>query len=226
MAINPNEINIKNIIELIQSSSIQDNDLLVIGQGIYARKSTVLELYNKFGVPSILTSLNSLQLQINQLNNTVGNSVLYSPQVKTPQQKADARNNLDVYSRSETQTVVNSVTGVNVDNTDPKNPIVAEFRPIADYNNDMLNKADIDGNLTTGGIWWQDQVLSDRFSNYKQVWTALTNNTIEWGNIELDKHIFLVDDADGLKIKVGSTEGTIWNTFNLTNVSQLNNDAG
>src|SRR5690606_16883100 len=99
MAINPNEINIKNIIELIQSSSIQDNDLLVIGQGIYARKSTVLELYNKFGVPSILTSLNSLQLQINQLNNTVGNSVLYSPQVKTPQEKADARDNLDVYSR-------------------------------------------------------------------------------------------------------------------------------
>ena len=186
----------------------------------------MLELYNKFGVPSILTSLNSLQFQINQLNNTVGNSVLYSPQVKTPQQKADARNNLDVYSRSETQTVVNSaiinlgnvvnsVTGVNVDNTDPKNPIVAEFRPIADYNNDMLNKADIDGNLTTGGIWWQDQVLSDRFANYKQVWTALTNNTIEWGNIELDKHIFLVDDTNGLKIKVGGSEGTIWNELNL-----------
>ena len=34
MSINPNEINIKNIIELIQSSSIKDNDLLVIGQGI------------------------------------------------------------------------------------------------------------------------------------------------------------------------------------------------
>lgn len=237
MAINPNEIDIKNIIELIQSSSIKDNDLLVVGQGIYARKSTVLDLYNKFGVPSILTSLNSLQFQINQLNNTVGNSVLYSPQVKTPQQKSDARNNLDVYSKTETQTVVNSaiinlgnvvnsVNGVNVDNTDPKNPIVATFRPLLDYQNDMLLKADIDGNLTIGGIWWQDQVLSDRFANYKQVYTALTNNTIEWGNIELDKHVFLVDDINGIKVKVGGTEGTVWNSLNLTNVSQLNNDAG
>lgn len=152
-------------------------------------------------------------------------------------QKQIGRNNLDVYSKGETNTVVNSailnignivnsVNGVNVNNADPKNPIIATFRPLVDYQNDMLNKADIDGNLTTGGIWWQDQVLTDRFNNYKQVWTALSNNTIEWGNIELDKHIFLVDDINGIKVKVGTTEGTIWNSLNLTNVSQLNNNVG
>lgn len=109
--------------------------------------------------------------------------------------------------------IVASVTGYQVDASDPENIVV-------------LETANIDGSNTVGGVWFIDRILSDRLSGSTQVLNALTNNTIEWGNIELDKHIFLVDDVNGVKVKLGSAEGTIWNSFNLTNVSQLNNDAG
>src|SRR5690606_33599520 len=109
--------------------------------------------------------------------------------------------------------IVNSITGPQVDNSDPENPVLPEFQLP-------------DGSNSVGGSWWIDQILSDRLPNYKQVLTALSNNTIEYGNPELLQHRFIVEDKDGIRIVTGGNTGTIWNTLNLTNVSQLNNDAG
>jgi len=63
MAINPNTVNILNVDELNQASSIENDDLLVIGQGIYARKSTVYQLYQKFGLEGIEDAIYELQQQ-------------------------------------------------------------------------------------------------------------------------------------------------------------------
>src|SRR5690606_18580893 len=90
------------------------------------------------------------------------------------------------------------------------------------YNLDMLNKADIDGSNTVGGVWKIDTISSDLFSgSFKRVMRVLGGQmAIEYGDVNLVTHRFVADNVDGLKIKVGGTEGTIWNTFNLTNVSQ------
>lgn len=98
MSINPEEINILNIPELPEVTSIQDNDLLVIGQGIFARRSTVIALYNKYGIPGIITTLAGLQVQIDNLVNS--SSVLYTAQLLNPSQQDQARDNINALSRT------------------------------------------------------------------------------------------------------------------------------
>lgn len=90
------------------------------------------------------------------------------------------------------------------------------FVRLTDYNLAMLNKADIDGGGTTGGTWYQDTILSDLFPNYKQVIRVLGGQmAIEYGNVELDVHRFVVTSVNGLKVKVGNDEGYILNTLNF-----------
>src|SRR5690606_40997391 len=79
----------------------------------------------------------------------------------------------------------------------------------------ILETANIDGSNTIGGVWWIDRILSDRFTKEKQVLHALSNNTIEYGNIELTTHRFLLDNTTGMKIKVGNDEGYILNSLNF-----------
>src|SRR5690606_41554423 len=98
--------------------------------------------------------------------------------------------------------IVGSVTGPQVDNSDPENPVLPEF-------------AFPDGSNTVGGIWFIDQILSDNLPGYKQVLKVLSNKSLEYGNIELNQHRFIVNDADGLKIVVGTNTGTIWNSLNF-----------
>lgn len=83
------------------------------------------------------------------------------------------------------------------------------------YELDMLNKADIDGNLTIGGIWFQDGVLTDRFTGNKQVWTAFTNNTLEIGNVSLNKVTLTANGINSFKAKVGTVEYTMYHSGNL-----------
>ena len=87
------------------------------------------------------------------------------------------------------------------------------------YNIDMANKADVDGNLTTGGIWFQDQVLSDRFSTNKQVWTAFTNNTLEFGNVDLNKLTLISNGINEFKAKVGVQEYTLFHSGNVGDIT-------
>lgn len=98
--------------------------------------------------------------------------------------------------------IVGSVSGFQVDNSDPENVVI-------------LETANIDGSNTIGGVWWIDRILSDRFTGEKQVLHALSNNTIEYGNIELTTHRFLLDNTTGMKIKVGNDEGYILNSLNF-----------
>lgn len=98
--------------------------------------------------------------------------------------------------------IVGSVSGFQVDNSDPENVVI-------------LETANIDGSNTIGGVWWIDRILSDRFTGEKQVLHALSNNTIEYGNIELTTHRFLLDSTTGMKIKVGNEEGYILNSLNF-----------
>lgn len=112
--------------------------------------------------------------------------------------------------------IVNSIQSPQVINTDPENPILPEFVLKSVYDLAMINKADIDGGGTTGGIWYQDTILSDLFPNYKQVIRVLGGQmAIEYGNVELDVHRFVVTNADNLKIKIGNDEGYILNTLNF-----------
>lgn len=98
--------------------------------------------------------------------------------------------------------IVNSVTGPQVDNSDPENPSLPE----------MLLP---DGSNSVGGYFFIDQILSDRLTNYKQVLTVKFDNTIEYGNIELATHRFLLDNTTGMKIKIGNDEGYILNSLNF-----------
>ena len=98
--------------------------------------------------------------------------------------------------------IVGSVSGFQVDNSDPENVVI-------------LETANIDGSNTIGGVWWIDRILSDRFTGEKQVLHALSNNTLEYGNIELTTHRFLLDNTTGMKIKVGNEEGYILNSRNF-----------
>ena len=112
--------------------------------------------------------------------------------------------------------IVNSVTGTHVDNSDPKNPKLPEFVLKSVYDLAMLNKANIDGSNTVGGTWYIDTILSDLFPSYKQVIRVLGGQmAIEYGNVELSTHRFLLDNTTGLKIKVGNEEGYILNTLNF-----------
>lgn len=98
--------------------------------------------------------------------------------------------------------IVNSIQSPQVDNTDSENPILPEF---------LLP----DGSNSNGGSFFIDQILSERFANYKQVLTVKFTNEIEYGNVELTTHRFVVTDANGLKVKVGNDEGYILNTLNF-----------
>src|SRR5690606_36901801 len=72
-----------------------------------------------------------------------------------------------------------------------------------------------DGSNSVGGYFFIDQILSDRLTNYKHVLTVKFDNTIEYGNIELATHRFLLDNTTGMKIKVGNDEGYILNSLNF-----------
>lgn len=99
------------------------------------------------------------------------------------------------------------------------------FVRLADYNLAILNKADIDGGGTTGGTWYQDTILSDLFPNYKQVIRVLGGQmAIEYGNVQLDVHRFVVTSVSGLKVKVGSAEYTVFHTGNFNPDSKANTD--
>lgn len=98
--------------------------------------------------------------------------------------------------------IVNSVVGIQVDLSDPENPALPEF---------LLP----DGSNSNGGTFFIDQILSDRFANYKQVLTALLSNAIEYGNIELAVHRFLMANENGMKVKVDNNEGTVWHSLNF-----------
>lgn len=92
MAINPNTVNILNVSELQDANNIQNADLLIVGQGIYARKSTILSLYNKFGIDVLK---NDLDLLINRVDDLeLQTPVLYTPQLLTAPQQQTARENI------------------------------------------------------------------------------------------------------------------------------------
>lgn len=98
--------------------------------------------------------------------------------------------------------IVNSIQSPQVDNTDSENPILPEF---------LLP----DGSNSNGGSFFIDQILSERFANYKQVLTVKFTNEIEYGNVELTTHRFVITNASGLKVKVGNDEFTVWNEANF-----------
>lgn len=92
MAINPNTVNILNIEELNQASSIENDDLIVIGQGIYARKSTVYQLYQKFGLENIEDAIFELQQQQGDVDLTT--VLRFVEQTLQESEKQTARNNI------------------------------------------------------------------------------------------------------------------------------------
>lgn len=92
MAINPNTVNILNVDELNQASSIENDDLLVIGQGIYARKSTVYQLYQKFGLEGIEDAILELQQQQGDVDLTT--VLRFVEQTLQESEKQTARSNI------------------------------------------------------------------------------------------------------------------------------------
>lgn len=121
--------------------------------------------------------------------------------------------------------IVNSIQSPQVINTDPENPILPEFVLKSVYDLAMINKADVDGGGTTGGVWFQDTILSDLFPNYKQVIRVLGGQmAIEYGNVELDVHRFVVTSVSGLKVKVGNAEYTVFHGGNFNPDSKANTD--
>lgn len=113
-------------------------------------------------------------------------------------------------------TIVNSINGIQVDNTDPKNPVLPEFVLKAVYDVAILNKANLDGSNTNGGAWFIDSIFSNEFIGNRKLIEVIGNQmTIEYGNIELATHRFLLDNTTGMKIKVGNDEGYILNSLNF-----------
>lgn len=107
MAINPDAVNIINIPELQAATSVQDSDMLIIGQGVMARRSTVLALYQKFGIASIIENVTNLQGQVEDLPT---DSVLFSPQLLTPTQQQTARDNIAALGTADLNGFVYDVT--------------------------------------------------------------------------------------------------------------------
>lgn len=97
MAINPNTVNILNIDELNNASSIGNDDLIVIGQGIYARKSTVYQLYQKFGLENLEDAVFELQQQQGDID--LSTVVRVIPQAFQQSEVAVARNNIGAIDR-------------------------------------------------------------------------------------------------------------------------------
>lgn len=113
-------------------------------------------------------------------------------------------------------TIVNSINGIQVDNTDPKNPVLPEFALKSVYDIAIANKANVDGSNTNGGAWFIDSIFSNEFAGNKKVLEVLGGQmTIEYGNVDLLKHRFVVNNKDNLIIKVGADEGYILNTLNF-----------
>lgn len=101
MAINPNDVNILNVNELNDAVNIQDTDLIIVGQGIYARKSTILALYNKFGIDAIKDDVIDLQDRLNDIE--LLNPVLFTPQILNSTEQKQARDNIDAVGNPEMQ---------------------------------------------------------------------------------------------------------------------------
>ena len=113
-------------------------------------------------------------------------------------------------------TIVNTINGVQVDNTDPKNPVLPEFVLKSVYDVAITNKANVDGSNTYGGVWFIDSIFSNEFLDNKKILEVFGSQmAIEYGNVELTTHRFVVTSADGLKVKVGNDEGSILNTLNF-----------
>jgi len=107
--------------------------------------------------------------------------------------------------------IVNSVTGPSVDSSDPRHVIIPVIPSVENVN----NKANKDGSNTVGGVWQIDYIFSEVLPFNKSVLKAQPNNSIEYGSDSLKNHFFIVNDGQGLKVKVGGVIGQIWNSFNF-----------
>lgn len=102
MAIDPTTVNILNVPDLQQASNIQDGDLLVLAQGITAKKITVLALYEKFGIDVIKEDIQEIQDLEQRIQDLEGQDyLLFSAQILSAPEQQTARDNIDVYSKAE-----------------------------------------------------------------------------------------------------------------------------
>src|SRR5690606_1344030 len=95
--------------------------------------------------------------------------------------------------------IVGSVSGFQVDNSDPENVVI-------------LETANIDGSNTIGGVWWIDRIVSDRFSGTKQVLHAIADDTLEVGNNDLEDVYLLGKSVNSFKVKYGSNIEQMWHS--------------
>ena len=98
--------------------------------------------------------------------------------------------------------IVASVTGFQVDASDPENIVI-------------LETANIDGSNTMGGVWFIDRILSDRLSGSRQMLNALTDNAIEVGNSDLEELYLMGSSSFSVKVKYGSNEEHVWHSGNF-----------
>lgn len=110
--------------------------------------------------------------------------------------------------------IVNSVTGLYIDSSDPQHIKIPEFVLKSLYDLELFNKANIDGSNTDGGFWYHDGVYSNSLIGNKQVYRVMPDSIV-WGNHEITKHKFNANNSNAITIKVGANEGVIWNEFNF-----------
>jgi len=120
-------------------------------------------------------------------------------------------NTSKIYQDQIDGSIVNSIRGPSVDNTDPKNPIIPEIPSVVD----LVNKANKDGSNTIGGIWQIDYIMSEVLPINKNVIRVFATNLIEYGSDSLKNHVFAVDNQQGLKVRISGEIGQIWHSFNF-----------
>lgn len=159
MAINPNTVNILNIEELNQASSIENDDLLVIGQGIYARKSTVYQLYQKFGLENIEDAIFELQQQQGDVD--LSSVLRFVEQDLQESEMQTARNNIGALGVK--------MSELSSDLSESERNIIRQkisAASLEDLNGAIANKANTDGSNTTGGEWKIDGLENDAVGTY------------------------------------------------------------
>jgi len=101
MAINPENINIANPIDLNTASNISNTDYLIIGQGNEYKTIPYAVVYNSF-VSGVTALINNLEDEV----------IKHIPQLLIPQQQQTARDNIDVYSKLEVDSAIATATKV------------------------------------------------------------------------------------------------------------------
>lgn len=204
MAIDPENVTIVNISQLNDATSVQDEDLLIVGQGDLAKKITVAYLKNLLNIDSIGQDVSTLIQDVESIDLALESTLKLTEQELNFEQQTQIQSNFNVYSVQQVdEAIQNAIPETPAEQTlqnltidsESQSVSVTKNKTIVRFNS-VFNGCAIGPAQNTGDelIILNNAVTETGFDLNIQIVTQ-TDATADVLTIEQDKNYYFLFDA-------------------------------